>query len=30
MTYRTQSGRQFVVNATGRGTEAALVALPGG
>ena len=25
-TYRTQSGRQFVVIATGRGTDAALVA----
>ena len=31
MTYRTESGRQFVVIATGRGTDAALVAfaLPG-
>ena len=31
MTYRTESGRQYVVIATGRGTEAALVAfaLPG-
>ena len=31
MTYRTRSGRQFVVIATGRGTDAALVAfaLPG-
>ena len=26
MTYRTQAGRQFVVIATGRGTDAALVA----